>query len=456
MTAFNDDSKEKKDDIGTMSMADLLGMSGAEGDGRVQERDDEPGSGIAKLAQMVATSSVLDAKRPSLMPIGSNHPPGAAPTSTMPAVSQSVPPMSGSMPGSIPAPAGSVPPQAGVPYAGGAPVPSAPPGSLPYAATMAMPAATVPMQMQGASPYAGSAATAAMPSMGGTAGFPMGISQPKPSSKTGLFVGIGIGAVVLAGAAFFLLKGGDEPANSEQDPQLAKLQEQLEELKAASVAAPAPSSPTPSATEPGAGTAPLAGAAPAAGETAASGTAAPSAAPTEAAPAAEPAVAPAAAPEAAADEEEDEAPAAKPGKKGWKPKKGVKAVKEPKAPKAAKEDKEEEPADTKPKSELGGLLDADVASGKKAQELPKSPSRADVKSAMQPVQSKAAKCAKYSKGTVQLKIVVTNDGRVQSSSPVGGSADQTAANCVSMIARTARFPKFKDPTFSINYPITLK
>jgi hypothetical protein len=45
---------------------------------------------------------------------------------------------------------------------------------------------------------------------------------------------------------------------------------------------------------------------------------------------------------------------------------------------------------------------------------------------------------------------------VQSSSPVGGSADQTAANCVSMIARTARFPKFTDPTFSINYPITLK
>ncbi len=265
------------------------------------------------------------------------------------------------------------------------------------------------------------------------------VEKPKKSSKVGLFAGIGVGVLVLGAVAYFLLSGSEPPPTPEEDPQLAKLQAQLNDLKAQAV------EPTP---------------------TPAQEAAAPTAA-TEEKPAAsaaeekpsEDVAAKAAATEEAAQEEEAAAPA-KPMTRAER-RKAARAARVAKrtaaaAPKAAKEPKAK--AETKTAGGgLGALLDNDVASGKKAaEELPKTPSRGDVKSAMQPVQARASKCAKYSKGTVQLKIVVGSDGRVKSSTPVGGSADQTAANCVSMIARTARFPRFKDPSFSINYPMTLK
>lgn len=306
-------------------------------------------------------------------------------------------------------------------------------------------------QPVGSSSMAPQAATAALPAQNfgygagqaaGMGGMPQtasmddyGVDAPKKSSKIGLFIGIAVGLAVLGAVAFFLLSGNEPPPAPEEDPQLAKLQAQLEDLKA-QAAAPTPA-PEP---EPAAEPAP---AEPAAEEK----------------PADEAAAAVATEEAAQEEEEEEEAAPAKPMTRAERRKaaREAKAAKKAAAakPKAPKETGEK--ADDKPAAGLGALLDNDVASGKKpVGELPKTPSRADVKSAMQPIQAKASKCAKYSKGSVKLKIVVGSNGRVQSSSPVGGSADQTAANCVAMIARTARFPKFKDPTFSINYPITLK
>ncbi len=447
MTAFNDDSNDNKNEIERMSFADLLGMSESEGDGRVQDREDEPGSGIARLAQMVASSSILEAKRPSLMPtMGSMPPMSAHNIPNSPSMSGSQPSYSSfSQPPAAAPVMGSIPPPAGSATIGT----TSQPGSF-QTNTFSQPPATGQMGAAGTfgtgsippQQTMGSQASygyGALPQTGATGGVAAqyaadsedyGLGRPKKSSKTGLFIGIGVGAVVLAAAAFFLLQS--ETPSSEEDPELAKIQAQLDQLKSQAAKEPEPE---PKPSEP--------------------------VAPKEPEPVQEEAkpVEEAASASAVIEEPKEEA-LAKPMTRAER----IKAAKAAKAAKKAAAAASKTPAtpkaekgDSKPASELGSLLDNDVASGKKpAGEIPKSPSRDDVKAAMQTVQAKSEKCSKYSKGTVQLKIIVSSDGRVTSSSPMGGTADNNAANCVAMIARTARFPRFKDPTFSINYPITLK
>ena len=93
-----------------------------------------------------------------------------------------------------------------------------------------------------------------------------------------------------------------------------------------------------------------------------------------------------------------------------------------------------------------------------ADDTPKKPTKADVKKAMGPVQARAQKsCAKYSTGTVQVQVVVTGkNGRVKAATPKGAFAGNQAGKCVAMMARSAKFPKFSDSTFSFTYPIILK
>lgn len=114
-------------------------------------------------------------------------------------------------------------------------------------------------------------------------------------------------------------------------------------------------------------------------------------------------------------------------------------------------------------SELDSLLggskkEEPKAAAKKADDgLPKTPSKGDVKKAMGPVQARAQKiCAKYSTGTVQVQMVVGSNGRVKKATPKGAFAGNQAGKCVAMMARSAKFPKFKDPTYSFLYPIILK
>lgn len=84
--------------------------------------------------------------------------------------------------------------------------------------------------------------------------------------------------------------------------------------------------------------------------------------------------------------------------------------------------------------------------------------KAEIQQAMAPVASKAqTMCAKYSTGSVQVKVVVAGaTGKVQSAETVGAFANSTAGNCVAALAKTAKFPKFKDATQSFTYPIVLK
>jgi hypothetical protein len=94
---------------------------------------------------------------------------------------------------------------------------------------------------------------------------------------------------------------------------------------------------------------------------------------------------------------------------------------------------------------------------KPVDDLPKQPSKDQVTSAMAPIKAKAqASCAKYSTGVVQVSMVVTSEGKVKSATPTGVFAGNPAGTCVAMMARSAKFPKFKDPTYTFIYPITLQ
>lgn len=84
------------------------------------------------------------------------------------------------------------------------------------------------------------------------------------------------------------------------------------------------------------------------------------------------------------------------------------------------------------------------------------PSKAVVRSAMNPVVAKAKSCSRFSTGTVQLKVTVGSNGRVQESSALGSFANTTAGKCVEMMARTAKFPKFSEPSFTFTYPVVLR
>lgn len=115
-------------------------------------------------------------------------------------------------------------------------------------------------------------------------------------------------------------------------------------------------------------------------------------------------------------------------------------------------------------SELDSLLGGgskekpeEKPAAKPADDTPKQPTKEQVNTAMAPIKAKAqASCAKYSTGTVQVQMAVSSDGKVKSASALGAFAGNPAGTCVAMMARSAKFPKFKDPTFTFTYPIVLQ
>ncbi len=140
------------------------------------------------------------------------------------------------------------------------------------------------------------------------------------------------------------------------------------------------------------------------------------------------------------------------------------APKPEKKPAAAEPKPEKKPATGGSQSELDSLLGSKKSGGTEkpaaapADSTPAQLDKADIQKAMAPVAAKAqTMCAKYSTGSVQVKVVVAGGtGRVQKAQTVGAFANSTAGNCVAALAKTAKFPKFKDATQSFTYPIVLK
>lgn len=88
--------------------------------------------------------------------------------------------------------------------------------------------------------------------------------------------------------------------------------------------------------------------------------------------------------------------------------------------------------------------------------LPASPSRADVVKAMDGVRADVKRCAKASGasgGVAKVLVTVHKSGKV-TGAKVSGVPD-SVAGCVGGAVRHAQFPRFSQPTFSINFPFRL-
>jgi hypothetical protein len=91
--------------------------------------------------------------------------------------------------------------------------------------------------------------------------------------------------------------------------------------------------------------------------------------------------------------------------------------------------------------------------------LPAKLSRAQINAVMAKVRAKArATCGKFSPGsTVQVRMIVGSNGRVRDAMPLGAFAANPTGRCVAKVARTAAvFPQFTNPKLTFSYPISLK
>lgn len=91
------------------------------------------------------------------------------------------------------------------------------------------------------------------------------------------------------------------------------------------------------------------------------------------------------------------------------------------------------------------------------EELPLKPSINDVKKTMNPIAAKVkGECSKFVEKPllVVANITVANNGKVEKVVASGGSPE--ANKCVEDIVMTAKFPRFKEATFNLNYAFNLR
>jgi TonB family protein len=111
-----------------------------------------------------------------------------------------------------------------------------------------------------------------------------------------------------------------------------------------------------------------------------------------------------------------------------------------------KKDKPAEKPAEKPPSGGGGGGGGD---------LPDTLGRGDVQTGMNAVAGAVSKCAQGQSGSVTVRVVIGNAGRVQDAQTVGPLAGTPVGQCAARAVRTARFPKFKNPSLTVTYPFKL-
>lgn len=87
---------------------------------------------------------------------------------------------------------------------------------------------------------------------------------------------------------------------------------------------------------------------------------------------------------------------------------------------------------------------------------PEMPSRGDVVSAMQGVQSAVSACGNGEPGTATVAVTITGStGRVTVANVSGQFAGTPVGSCIARAVRGATFPRFTRPTFTVNYPFRI-
>lgn len=88
--------------------------------------------------------------------------------------------------------------------------------------------------------------------------------------------------------------------------------------------------------------------------------------------------------------------------------------------------------------------------------MPAAPSRQDVLRALQAITPQVRACGRTRHGTAMTTIVVAGStGRVETATVTGPFAGSPEAACITRAVRGARFPRFSNPTFRIQYPFQL-
>lgn len=89
--------------------------------------------------------------------------------------------------------------------------------------------------------------------------------------------------------------------------------------------------------------------------------------------------------------------------------------------------------------------------------LPGTPTRNDVKTALQGVSGAVKSCRKDSGGTAGVSVVFSGKtGRVSSAKVTSGPFKGTAVgSCIASAAKRARVPRFKQSSFKVTFPYRL-
>jgi hypothetical protein len=87
-------------------------------------------------------------------------------------------------------------------------------------------------------------------------------------------------------------------------------------------------------------------------------------------------------------------------------------------------------------------------------QLPDSPSRDQVKAAMDAIAPQVSKCGDAGRVVVSLAVVGAT-GRVASAEPTGEHAGTPIGLCAARAVKLAKFPAFKQDRLQIKYPFDL-
>ncbi|MBL8679244.1 MAG: hypothetical protein JNK05_08770 [Myxococcales bacterium] len=87
--------------------------------------------------------------------------------------------------------------------------------------------------------------------------------------------------------------------------------------------------------------------------------------------------------------------------------------------------------------------------------LPATPQRADVSTAMRSVQSAVRACSAGQTGTAMISITFASSGRVTTAVVDPPFSGTPMGSCMARAVRAATVPAFSQPTFRVQYPFAL-
>lgn len=87
---------------------------------------------------------------------------------------------------------------------------------------------------------------------------------------------------------------------------------------------------------------------------------------------------------------------------------------------------------------------------------PEMPSRADVADSMRALEERVRDCGDGSGATVRMVVTFSHTGNVEGARVRGRRTLAGVTDCITVAARSATLPPFRQPAFSVGYPFRLR